>query len=80
MSTERHLVSRMDKVAREVESLLLDMEMLRDDLRQAIADSRVSKNEEKVRDLEALSASLGRAYEALKAFYKQLGLTRLKYS
>ncbi len=70
---------RVDKVIREVESLLSDLEALRDDLRLAIAEGRASRDEERVRTLENLSVSLGRAYDALRAFYTQLHLVRMKY-
>lgn len=80
MSGEKQLTARIDKVIRGIETLLIDLEMLRDDLRIAVAESRVSKNEEKARNLESISASLGKTYEVLKAFYTQLSLLRLKYS
>ncbi len=71
---------RVDKVIREVEALLMDLEALRDDLRSAIAESRVSRDEEELKALESLSVSLGRAYDALRALYTQLSLLRMKYS
>jgi len=71
---------KIDRVANEVESLLRDMEALEDDLRYAISESKVSKDVEKTRALEDLSASLKKAYDALRTFYKQLSLVRLKYS
>ncbi|MEM0065929.1 MAG: hypothetical protein QXT76_03235 [Sulfolobales archaeon] len=80
MPLERHLMARIDRIANEVESLLRDMEALEDDLRHAISESRVSRDMEKARALEDLSTGLKNAYDALRVFYKQLYLVRLKYS
>ncbi|MEM1623058.1 MAG: hypothetical protein QW543_02835 [Sulfolobales archaeon] len=80
MSLERYLMARIDKMTEEVESLLRDMEALEDELRYAISESKVSRDTEKARTLEDLSAGLKEAYDVLKVFYKQLYFVRLKYS
>ncbi|MEM1931440.1 MAG: hypothetical protein QW780_00875 [Sulfolobales archaeon] len=80
MSLERYLMARVDKMTEEVESLLRDMEALEDELRYAISESKVSRDTEKARTLEDLSAGLKEAYDVLKVFYKQLYFVRLKYS
>lgn len=80
VSGEEKLEARIDKVIRDVELLLVDLEALRDSLSLALAESRVARNEERVRDLDNLSGSLRRTYEALREFYRQLSLVRLKYS
>ncbi len=79
MESSKPLAVTVDKVIREVETLLTDLEILRDELSMAIAESRVSKNEDKVRALEALVGEIRRSHEALRRVYTQLNLVRMKY-
>jgi len=79
MGSAKSLAATADKVIKEVETLLTDLEMLRDELGMAIAESKVSKNEDKVRALEALIAEIKRSHETLRRVYTQLSLARMRY-
>ncbi|MCX8184233.1 MAG: hypothetical protein RMI56_05065 [Sulfolobales archaeon] len=80
MSSESRFLNRVEKVVRDVESLLMELEALRDDLKHVVAEVRVSRDRERMKTLESLSADLEKAYETLKSLYRQLTLVRLKYS
>jgi regulator of replication initiation timing len=79
MGSAKSLAATADKVIKEVETLLTDLEMLRDELGMAIAESKVSKNEDKARALEALIAEIKRSHETLRRVYTQLSLARMRY-
>lgn len=80
MYTEEALLYRVKKVVGSVESLLIELEVLRDELRQALAEARSSRDREKTRALENLLAELEKAYGVLKSLYRQLSLLRLEHS
>ncbi|MCX8208916.1 MAG: hypothetical protein N3G79_04670 [Sulfolobales archaeon] len=80
MYTENRFLGRVEKVAGNVESLLVELEVLRDELKQVLAEARSSRDKEKARTLENLLAELERAYEVLKSLYRRLSLLQLERS
>ena len=78
MATCGDLRACVARVLNRVESLLQDLDELRDKLTTEIAECRVSKNEVRLRALQNLSNTVTRAQEALRSLYIQLGLLSLE--
>ncbi len=78
MPTSGDLRSCVSRTLSRVELLLQDLDELRDRLATEIAESRVSKNEARLRVLQNVSTTVTRAQEALKSLYVQLGLLALE--
>jgi hypothetical protein len=77
MATGGDLRTCVARVLNRVESLLQDLDELRDKLTTEIAECRVSKNEVRLRALQNVSNTVTRAQEALRSLYIQLGLLSL---
>ena len=78
MPTSGDLKSCVARTLSRVELLLQDLDELRGKLATEVAESRVSKNEARLRVLQNVSATVARAQEALKSLYVQLGLLALE--
>jgi len=78
MPTSENLRSCVSRTLSRVEILLQDLDELRDRLATEISESRVSKNEARLRVLQNVSAAVARAQEALRTLYVQLGLLALE--
>ncbi len=78
MPASEDLRSCAARTLSRVELLLQDLDELRDRLATEIAESRVSKNEAKLKMLQNVSATVARAQETLRSLYVQLGLLALE--